>query len=334
MSAPVAAAAPAAAPSAAPAAPANGAPKGATETPAVDPKPNAAPAEPKVEQPWKVKRKLKLNGQEIEREYDDRRLQILEHTASRQSDIDARERALADRIRKLTEDPDSLFQEVGFDVNAYLAQQAARAEEMKKLSPEQQRIRELEDTLSKRELAEKRAAEQAEVQRKQREDTEFVQSNAKLYGDAMAAAGIKKGEPGAASFLSHMATVRHMAHVNGEPDMTADQLVAHTERFENRLFTDMLARKVANEGWRGRNGEGMQTLAKTVLSSLAKLEGDALLSWIGSDNAKAVVKALHAKTRSSPVPIVQDTPRAESPAAPTPAKGPTTWDEAAERFNF
>lgn len=325
---------------AAPATPAAPVKNGATHTetgqpPAADPKPNAAPAEKAPEQPWKVKRKLKIGGKEIEQEYDDRRLQILEHTAAQKAEFERERSEFQTRLKKLTEAPDELFEELGFNVDDYIAQRAAQREQMAKLTPEQQEIANLKAQIAKREAAEAKAAETAKAEAQRQADVQYQMQNAKLYSDAMALAGIERGKPGSASFLSHAATVRHMAHINGEPDLTPDQLAAHVDRYESNLLNDAIARKISNEGWRAKNGDAIKALTRAIVTPLAKSDPEGLLNALGVDMAKLIVGALHAKTRSSPTPIVQETPRDTPPPPQVPPKGgPSTWDEAAERFGF
>lgn len=310
-------------------APTNGATSATTQpAPSTDsaPKPPAAgeTAQAKPEAPWKAKRKLTIGGKEREIEYDDRRLQILEHTLSQKAEFEKQQNEFQARMRKLQEDPDGFLDEAGFDFESYAARRAQRLEQMKALSPEQRKIQTLEEQLAKRQAEDQKRAEQEAQAAQEAEDRAFQEGNVKLYGETMRMAGLQPGKPGAASFLSNMATVRMMAHNNGEPDLTADQLLVHTERYENNLFKDMLSRKVADEGWRGRNGDGMQALAKAVLSTL---DGEALIGWVGKDMATRIVKALHAKTRTSPVPIIQE-PSPVAPAGQTQPSGAprTEWD--------
>jgi hypothetical protein len=65
------------------------------------------------------------------------------------------------------------------------------------------------------------------------------------------------------------------------------------------------------------------------LGTLGKLQDpDAVLNWVDRQNALLITKALHAKTRSSPVPIVQEPPSVQpnQPAQTNGAQPKTEWD--------
>lgn len=296
-------AAPAGGATPAPTAPANGATSTATEpapgttTPAKPPE--QAQAKPSTtEQPWKAKRKLKIGGQEREIEYDDRRLQILEHTASQKAEFERRQSEFDQRMRRLQDDPDGFLEESGFDVNAYLARQAQRAEQMKRLTPEQQENLTLKEQLQKIQQAQQKQAEEARVAAEQREHHEYVQQNVQRLGKAIELSGL----PRSGELVRLYAEVQEMAAHAGEPEMSPEQIVSAGERLMSRRLSSLL-KAAGNEGWRSRNAETLSELAKAILPAL---DGEALLSWVGRDNAMRVVKALHAKTRTSPVPIIQE----------------------------
>lgn len=322
-------AAPAAGATSAPVAPSNGATSQAETPTSGSPKPPAtgeATQTKAPEQPWKVKRKLKVGGKEVEREYDDRRLQILEHTASQKAETERQQAEFQARMRRLEEDPDGFFQEAGVDIEAILAARQQRAEQMKTLSPEQRELLAAREELNKLKTAQQKQAEQAQRYAEAREQTEFVQGNARLFGQTMKLAGIETGSAfDKGSYLASMSAVRRMALVNGEPDLTPEQLMAHTERFEQKQFANTVARKLKNPEWRAKNADALKELAAAVFPAL---EGDALTDFVGKANALRIVKAVHAKTRTSPVPVIQEPAPVgvQTHGAPPTGKLRDEWD--------
>lgn len=277
----------------------------------------------------KIKLKLKGKNGEAEREYTpaelERELQIAEHErGSRAQHLKERQDFEA-RQRKLQEDPDAFFQEAGIDVEAIIEQRRVRAEQMKRLTPEQLKLHAAEEKLAKYEAEKAKADEAAKVAAEQAEHDSFVQGNAKLFRATMALAGLDKGSPfDKGSYLHSMGQVRQMALVAGEPDLTPEQLHAHTERFENTQFANTLARKLKNPEWCAKNAESLQAVARAVLPAL---EGDALLGFVGKENAIRFVKALNGKMRTSPTPIVQEPPPVETNGNTTvKPSGKTEWD--------
>lgn len=330
-----AAAAPAAGAATSAPAPANGAasnsqaPAPGTTTPTPAPEAGKPTASAPKTEAQKIKLKLRSKKGETDREYTpaelERELQIAEHERGQRAQYLAEKKEFDDRMRRLSEDTDAFLEEAGFDFEAYTQRRTQRMEQLKAMSPEARENQALKEKLARIEEAEAKRAESERVAGEERKQQEFVQSNVRLYDAAMKLAGLKPSDPGAGSFLRNMAIVRELAHHSGEPDYSPEQMLAQTERFELKQFTDMAARLAKNETWRGRNAEGLQALARSLIP---QLEGDALLNWLGKETAIRVTKALHAHTRTSPVPIIQEPPpvgvQTQTSAAAKPQR--TEWD--------
>ncbi len=275
---------------------------------------------PTPEQPWKAKRKLKIGGKDEEIEYDDRRLQILEHNMRRKAEIDAKEADLNDRFKRLQDDPDGLFAEAGFDVDRYLEQKAARKAQMERLTPEQQENLALKEKIAKFERDTQAKAEAERVAAEQAENQAFIQSNVQRLGEAIRLSGL----PRSGELLRLYSEVQEMAHHAGEPEMSAEQVAFHGERLMAKRMATLLA-SVKNEGWRNRNGPAVKELIAATFPE--DLPPDVALNLLGPKRAMAIVKALHAKTRTSPVPIIQE-PAPVNGERPTPTNGTqrSEWD--------
>lgn len=303
-------------------------PAGNAPTPATADGKTPAQAAPKApEQPWKARRKLTIAGKEVEREYDDRRLQILEHNESQRAQFLKDKADFDARQRRLMEDPDAFFQESGIDVEAILAARAERAQQMKSMTPEQRRIAELEQTLAKQQQAEQQRQTQAKQQAEQQEHQEFVNGNAALFGRTMKLAGLDGAssfERGA--FLASSVAVRQMALEAGQPDYTPEQLAVQVERYESKQFAHTLSRKVKNAEWRTKNAESVQEIMQALFPE--NLEPAAALQLLGKSRAVALVKAINGHMRTSPVPLIQEpTPQGVQPVGQQQRQPERTeWD--------
>lgn len=292
---------------------------------AVSPKPAAKP----LTEAQKIKLRLQGKKGVQEREYTpaelERELQIAEHDRTQRAQFLEERKAYDARMKKLAESPDEFFQEAGIDVEQILAQRQQRAEQMKALSPEQQENLRLKEQLAKIQSDQKKAADAAEAQRVQQEDAEFVQGNARLFGETMRLVGLDKGSAfDRGSYLSSMTAVRQMALMKGEPDLTPEQLAHHTERFENMQWAKVAGRKLKNPEWVAKNGDDVKEMLNVMFPEDAAPE--LALQLFGPKRLMAIVKAVHGKTRTSPVPIVQEPPPvAQSNGAPRP--GAPTRDE-------
>lgn len=300
---------------------------GNTTKPATDGKTPAQAAPKTPEQPWKAKRKLTIAGKEVEREYDDRRLQILEHNESQRAQFLKDKADFDARQRRLMEDPDAFFQESGIDVEAILAARAERAQQLKTMSPEQRDNLALKEKLARFEAEKQQAAEQAKQQAEQQEHHQFVNGNAALFGQTMKLAGLDGAssfERGA--FLASSVAVRQMALEAGQPDYTPEQLAAQVERYESKQFAHTLSRKVKNAEWRTKNAESVQEIMQALFPE--SLEPAAALQLLGKSRAVAIVKAINGHLRTSPVPIIQEpTPQGVQPVGQAPrANERTEWD--------
>lgn len=331
MTTPIAAA-PAAAP-AAPTTPAAPVKNGATHTevgqpPATDPKVNAKPAETQAEKAYRLKKKLKVGGKDYDVDLDEagieREVQKAKHYETQRAEFDKARSDFEARQRKLVEDPDAFFEENQIDLDAILSERQRRAEAMKALSPEQQEVARLKQEIARRDQAEQRRQADESTRAEVTAHNERVQGEMRLYGETFKLLGAEPGKPGAASLLRTFATVREMAVMNGEPDLTPPQLAAAAERFELAQASNIIDRLASNEGWRGKHSP---LLEKMATGALKHLKGEALLTTLGPDLVRAVTAAAWAKTRNSPTPIIQSPPPPDGrPAAPPNGKAPSEWD--------
>lgn len=321
----------AAAPVAAPAAvPATAAKAGAqADAPPADPKAAAAkPAETPTEKAYRLKKKLKVGGKDYDVDLDEagieREVQKAKHYETQRGEFDKARADFEARQRKLVEDPDAFFEENQIDLDAILTERQRRAEAMKALTPEQQEVARLKDVIAKRDAADQRRTEADAKTAETTAHNERVQGEMRLYGETFKLLGVEPGKPGAGSLLRTFATVREMAVMNGEPDLTAPQLAAAAERFELSQASTVIERLASNEAWRGKHSP---LLEKMATGALKHLKGDALLTTLGPELVRAVTAAAWQKTRGSPTPIIQSPPPPDGkPAAPQNGKAPSEWD--------
>jgi hypothetical protein len=307
----------------------NGAHTEAGQPPAVDPKVNAKPAETQAEKAWRLKKKIKVGGKEhdVDMGEDDvvREIQKARHYESQREEFNKRQQDFEARQRKLAEEPDEFFRENNIDLESILAERGKRMEEMKALSPEQQRIRTLEEQIQKHAQAEQKRVAAEKQQAEVAEQNQRVSGELKLYGETFKLLGQEVGKPGAASLLRTFAIVREMAEHAGEPAMSPPQLAQAAERFELQQASNVIDRLSSNEAWRGKHGP---LLEKMATGALKHLKGEALLTALGPELERAVVAAAWQKTRNSPTPIIQSPPTPDGqPRAPAPnGKATSEWD--------
>lgn len=297
---PAAGAAPASAPSAAPAkAPVGKPPPNSkfAEKPAAA-APEAPPEAPKPVE-TRFKRKLKVDGQDLELDLSeqelDTRLQKSIAAEKRLQEAAEERKKLQAAAKLLREDPfnPKVSQALGVDLRAMaeklLFEQYKADQEAQQLSPEQRLQQELEKERASKADLERRYQEEREAEKKQVQMEETKRrlwtETQQTFEKALASAELEKNP----ETIMHMAEVAKLNH-DYKLQLTPEQLGAEV--------------KARIDGQRDR-------LHKAVLGGL---KGEGLLKHLGDDVVREVLSASVARVRGVPAKPV-------TPAAAVPAPG-------------
>src|SRR5690606_10673540 len=114
--------------------------------------------------------------------------------------------------------------------------------------------------------------------------------------------------------------VREMALMNGEPDLSADQLVAHAERLESQNFTRNIKQRVANPAWRAKNLPIMKELCAALV---ANMDGAQLVELFGPKTVDSIARHTLLALRKNPLPVAEPTQAEQPPpqSRPRPSHG-------------
>lgn len=319
-----------AAPAAPAAAPTNAAAPNGAQTPAAPV--DGAPVVPaKAVEAYRFKKALKVNGKEEAVDLDEagltRELQVGRHSqrqlAAAQKTIESQ--AQFDRLISSGRIDEALAMK-GVDIKALIQANAQKAAQLAEMTPEQQRIAELEDQLAQREQQteadNQTRAEQAKTARRQQVQ---AQTKAELF-EALDLGGFKLGpnvtkeQRGAA--LAAAARLQKAAYMANQPKLTPEQLVAGVHRQMISTAAATAAAAAASPEYRAKYGAEMTTLHGSLT---AGLEGDALLDFVGSDFLARMVKAQMGKLERRNQPV-QSSNGYTQPAPPKPGEAPPAMD--------
>ena len=273
---------------------------------AVNPGEGLAPEEgeqpPAKKDPYRLKGKRKVYGQEVDFDLDEdaalNQLARARALEKRSADESKQVRAARTVIELLQKDPARLFRELGQDPDAWAQQQLARMATRNAMSEEERRLADVE--AERDSYKSKLEAHLQELQTQKRaQDTDAArEATIQRYEGALKEAGLK---------LNHL-NVFHMAEVEriGLDDgieYSPKELAAETRR---RLG------EISNE-------------------HLSALDGPGLIAQLGSDRVKLILNAAISQYAKAPgIPGVEATP---APRAKTEAEvKPTSEAQVAENL--
>lgn len=294
MSAPAAAApAPAAA---APAVKPNGA---ATATPGqspASPPPAGGEAVTSQQQPYRFKKELKVNGKAVPVDLDEagleRELQVGRHLKQQYEALQAQLKQKAELEELLAANPREALKRKGHDIDAILLAEAQRQAQLAELSPEQQRIAQLEAELAQRNEATERQKAEAQQRAKQhREQQSRQQTKAELFESLKHCGFPIEGEGNKAfrgTALAMGARIQARAIRAGQPPLSPQQLGAAIQQQFLADMTRTAAVVTQAPDFRTKHG---QHLSGFIEASTTGLEGEALLSLLGPKLLTRVTQA-------------------------------------------
>lgn len=237
-------------------------------------------------EPWKRKFKLKVDGQELEEEYDEDRLTV-ELQKSRAAD--KRFRAAAERTKQIEaalsrvkEDPASFLREVaGLDPYQF-AEQLMAAKFNEDLMPEEQRERmKLQKELESYKAREQAAEEAKKTAAKQQFEKQVFEEVERETLEALDELGYEDKNFVRSTLMPMMADLQ-IANLQHGIELTPKQLATEVNR-------------------------RLETIHRKQITSL---KGDRLLQYLGEDVVKEAIRARLEKQRGAP-PV--------PPPAPAPA---------------
>lgn len=284
------------------AAPTNGATNGtqppngaqANGTPPPDAGQPASTQAPK--EAYRFKRTLKVGDKRVAVDLDEsgleRELQAGRHFARQWEQAQAKLKAAAELEQLLATNPREAFKRRGFDFDQLLMSEAQRAEQMAQMTPEQQRIAELEHALQQREELDRQQKEQAEAAKLERSRVRSQETARKELFESLKHVGFPiEGEAnrsfrGAA--LSMAAKIQARAIRAGQPRLTPQQLGEAVQRqfLEDSGRVASVVAKVPE--FRTKNAGAISSLLEGVTSGL---EGQALLDMLGPKMQQRIVQA-------------------------------------------
>ena len=293
-----------AAPAAPAPAPANGAakPNGAPAAGAAGQPPavgvgGEAPVSPKAE-PFRFKKALKVGGREMPVDLDEagltRELQVRYHLQQEHQAAQAKLKAQSEFEQLLATNPREALKRKGHDLDALLLSEAQRQSQLAELTPEQQRIAELEHRLEQQDKAQKQAAENA---KKQAEAAKAQRTRQRIRGtlfESLKHVGFPVDGQENAQFrgqaLSMAARIQRDALKTTGVELDAQQLGAAIQRhyLDGVTRTAQLAVKVPE--FRKASGPVLNGLLQTLTEGL---EGQPLLEAMGPKLVRALIQAQH-----------------------------------------
>lgn len=307
------------------------APASKADAPKADPNMGGKPGEskPDAAKAAEVKRfktRIKDQGKEVEIDLEEsdvgREIQKSRHYERTRGEFEKQRADFQKQIDQLKADPLAFLKQSGVDLRELAQQDAARAQELEKLTPEARRAAELEAEIQQLKGAEAKRLEAQQKEAEQAEHHQLVQGNLKTLGEAIKLSGrAKSGE-----LLRLFAEVQELAITNGEPELSAQQIVAHAERLESKRFAAGLKRAATDPAWRARNAPLMKELAQTILPAL---EGQELVDFVGKENAVKLAKAQLALYRKNPLPQVAESSGEQPKEQPRP---PPKFEEPQSMF--
>lgn len=309
----------AATPSAAPAS--NGASNGSangTQAPGLNgangttpPQPGAQTASQKAEA-LRLERQLKY-GDKVETidMASDAALREIREARAERSKRDAYAREMAawkEKQARLRADPLSAllegFQEAGLNPDQVLEALAQQKQQLAQLTPEQQRIAELEAAIAKREAAEKAQVEKLQARAKQAAKQKRREAVRQTLLEAMREGGFPTDNPrlrGRA--LQQMAAIQMMEVRAGRPHMSPKELVSTLQRTQIEELGHLTSELTAHPEYRTAHAKQLGGLLEAATTGL---EGPQLLQFLPKSLVKAVGNALLG--RNQPGVVVSELP--------------------------
>ncbi len=254
-----------------------------------------APAAP--EPPAKRKYKMKVDGQELEEELSDDeisvRLQKERASDKRFQEAAALKQKFGDVVKWIKENPFEALKDpvFGLDLDKLaeerLASKYKQIVEDEQLTPEQKKEREYQKKIDAAEARAQKLENDAQTRAQEEINQKVYKETEDLFGQVLEQEGVEKSY----ETMYHLASIAKMLHANGMP-----------------LDPKILAAEL-----RGRLDNSRTGLEKSVRGGL---KGDKLLTYLGDDTVKEVLRAAVARAQGSNAAKIF--PPKEAPAAVDP----------------
>lgn len=273
--------------------PVNGTGVAATQLPEAG---QTSASQPPKQEAYRFKKTLKVSGKPVAVDLDEagieRELQTGRHYARQWEEAQSKLRAAAELEQLLASNPREALKRKGLDFDQLLLTEAQRAAQMAEMTPEQQRIAELEHQLAQRDEFEKQQKQQQEQALAERRRANTQNQVRKEVFESLKHVGFPIDGEGNRAFrgaaLAMGAKIQARAIRAGQPRLTPQQL---GEAVQRQFLEDSgrVASVVAQvPEFRTKNAGAISSLLDGVT---AGLEGQALLDMLGPKMQQRLIQA-------------------------------------------